>query len=98
MPDELDPVLLRQIEILELFAEAHHLFLWRASTESGGLEALRRDYRRRQASRGLCVSCPRPAVTKPGRWSLCHVHVEHGRERARRFQARKRQERRSTSS
>ena len=69
------------VEVLELFAEVHHLADWRVShaPAAGGLEAARRAWRDRQEERGLCRSCKRPA--RPGR-RYCTVHLADAAARA----------------
>lgn len=53
-----------RVDILEEFTLLHHFVPrtpWKY-TASGGLEALRRAYRARNLAKGLCISCPTPAV------------------------------------
>lgn len=63
-----------QRDILEEFALVANQFgKDRPATDAGGLEALRRAYRERHISKGLCRSCPSHAV--PGRRS-CAKHLQ----------------------
>lgn len=69
-----------QVEILQLFADAQRFAARRVATEEGGLEALRRAYRDRQTAKGLCRSCPMPAL--PG-GTECARHQFAHRQRNR---------------
>lgn len=77
----------RTLEVLELFAEAHHLVDRHEahSPHAGGLALVRRAWRLRQAERGECRSCRRPALA--GR-RYCDVHRRKSIERAMRSQGR----------
>jgi len=77
------PWLHLELDVLAEFADVHHL-VDRSTSHSphaAGLEGLRVAYRDRNAERGLCRSCPLPAV--PGR-QTCHVHLAANADRARR--------------
>lgn len=56
------------------------------STDEGGLEALRRAWRARQVTRGLCRSCRTPADNDS---SYCAKHRARNAERARASYARR---------
>ena len=79
-------------DVLEEFISAQSLGPpVRESTESGGIEAVRRAWRVRQIARGECIFCRRPA--RPSKRAvkapLCHVHgakcAKRARERKRRL-------------
>lgn len=77
--------------ILREFTEVQHFVERRVATEEAGLEALRKAWRERQAKRGECRSCRRPA--DPGSKS-CRKHREENAARARAANAKRRAERR----
>lgn len=72
--------------IIREFRDAQDLVEQRVATEEGGLEALRRGWRERQATRGLCRSCRTPADNDS---KYCAKHRAQNAERARAAYARR---------
>lgn len=75
------------LEILEEFAEASgygaHEPPSYALVPSGGIEASKIAWRMKQAERGLCRYCTRPAIEVDGKQlTACHVHREERAEAA----------------
>lgn len=65
----------------------------RPSTESGGLEALRRAYRERHVEKGLCIYCTRHALVNKGKVKkYCVYHRAQAIKRVKEYQARNREE------
>ena len=65
----------------------------RPSTESAGLEALRRAYRERHVEKGLCIYCTRHALVSKGQVKkYCSYHRAMALKRVKEYQARNREE------